>query len=475
MTSKPRHLHPAALVFFFYQSFKEGILPFIISVIGTTNTKSKDIVVGIGVIFVLFIIVTTLLNYWMFTYQILSDEIVTKSGIFVKKINHVPYDRIQNVMTNQWFFLKPFGLEELKIETASQTEQAEVELKAVPNKLRQEIENLRSDQWNNEQVKEIKQNENTYSITWKDLIKFSLTSSTFLSGLLLIMAMYGKIQRFIDKQIYQTAANEFSHLGSMLLLLIILLILLILYLISALVLISQYYHFTLVEKDGHFEITRGLFQVKRTDISINRIQAIIIKKSFIRTLLGIATIKLVVISNTKENSSDKDVIIMPVIKSGQLKKFMEQFFPDIPFKNGVAVKPRKLTYYYYLRNVTIPVIVIAGVILWLFHLTWVSGILIIIESACWYVPAYLVSRCSKSELIDERFLVLQNSYLMTKQTIYVPKRNIQYIRRKDSIWLNKRKIASLIVNIRSGVGERRFRISYQPQFEINNIVEWYKK
>lgn len=363
----------------------------------------------------------------------------------------------------------------MKIETASQTEQAEVELKAVPNKLRQEIENLRSDQWNNEQVKEIKQNENTYSITWKDLIKFSLTSSTFLSGLLLIMAMYGKIQRFIDKQIYQTAANEFSHLGSMLLLLIILLILLILYLISALVLISQYYHFTLVEKDGHFEITRGLFQVKRTDISINRIQAIIIKKSFIRTLLGIATIKLVVISNTKENSSDKDVIIMPVIKSGQLKKFMEQFFPDIPFKNGVAVKPRKLTYYYYLRNVTIPVIVITGVILWLFHLTWVSGILIIIESACWYVPAYLVSRCSKSELIDERFLVLQNSYLMTKQTIYVPKRNIQYIRRKDSIWLNKRKIASLIVNIRSGVGERRFRISYQPQFEINNIVEWYKK
>lgn len=76
-------------------------MPFIISIIGTTNTKSKDIVVGIGVIFVLFIIVTTLLNYWMFTYQILSDEIVTKSGIFVKKINHVPYDRIQNVMTNQ--------------------------------------------------------------------------------------------------------------------------------------------------------------------------------------------------------------------------------------------------------------------------------------------------------------------------------------------------------------------------------------
>ncbi|WP_372830847.1 PH domain-containing protein, partial [Staphylococcus haemolyticus] len=40
------------------------------------------------------------------------------SGILVKKHTHIPYPKIQTIQHTQWFFLVPFHLEKLQIETA---------------------------------------------------------------------------------------------------------------------------------------------------------------------------------------------------------------------------------------------------------------------------------------------------------------------------------------------------------------------
>lgn len=475
MTSKPRHLHPLALVFFLYYSFKDLFFPIIIAILGITNLKAKNCTLLLFIVIALIIILITIGRYLKFTYQITNKEIIINSGIIEKKINHVPYDRIQNITTNQWFFLKPFNLTELEIETAGHAEKAEVELRAVPNALRQELDLLRSKNIKKQKNTDQVSLSNSYMIKWRDLLKFAFTSSTFLSGLLVVLAIYGKLQNVISKQIYQTAASKFSHLGFLIIIILILLILFIFYLGSVLVLISQYYHFKLTETDNKFETTRGLFQTKQTSISRKRIQAIIIKQTFLRNILHIATVQLMNISNSKKGDTEKDVVVMPVIRINELNQFMEKFFPDVPFET-TPVHPLHWTYYYNLRNATFFTLLTLISIIWIFHnWLWVCAILSIVGIIIWYVPAILSCQRSQVNSPNENFLLLQNNRFMTKNLILIPKNAIQFIEKRTSIWLEQKNLSGLSVNVRAGNIQRKFKVSYLAKNDIDLVTKWYRK
>ncbi|PAK68588.1 hypothetical protein B8W97_14480, partial [Staphylococcus haemolyticus] len=56
--------------------------------------------------------------YLYFTFEIDDKMLTINSGILVKKHTHIPYPKIQTIQHTQWFFLVPFHLEKLQIETA---------------------------------------------------------------------------------------------------------------------------------------------------------------------------------------------------------------------------------------------------------------------------------------------------------------------------------------------------------------------
>ena len=275
MTSKPRRMHPAALIFLTYTSIRSVIVPLIILAIGMNNGNAQfqKIIMVIVAVLIIWSVADIFVDYFMYTYQLLESEIVIRSGLFVKKVNHVPYKRIQNITTNQWFFLKPFKLVQLEIETAGHSETSEVSLKAVPSSLKDEINQLRNGVQVVEDIKPVAQN--TYQISWSDLLSFSLTSPAFLSGLLVVLAAYGKISDLISDQFYADVATKAAGLGVLVIVFLVILVVVIFYVGSALILIAKYYHFRLTENDGQFVIERGLFQTKKTTIATERIQAIV--------------------------------------------------------------------------------------------------------------------------------------------------------------------------------------------------------
>ena len=474
MTSKTQHLHPIALIFFFYSAFKNAIFPIIITIVGIANTKKNTVWLIMVFAVAVIILLMTFLKHITFTYQITASEIIIKSGLFEKKINHIPYDRIQNITTNQWFFLKPFNLTELEIETAGHSNKAEVQLQAVPNTLKQEIDQLRKSPTSVNIDATPNESTNSYAITWNELLKFSFTSSAFLSGLLVVLAIYGKLQHVINEQIYRTAANEFSHLGLLIAIVLVVIVLLLFYLASVLVLISQYYHFQVTETANNFEMTRGLFQAKKTSLSRKRIQAVIIKQTLLRNWLQIATIQLVIISNSSQGDTEKNIVIMPVIKVSKIDKFMQKFFSDIPI---IKIDPHPLfwTFYYNLRNATIFFLVTAALTIWLLHnFIWLWAILIVVELIFWYIPAILTSQRAQAK-IEKDFLIVQNNHFMTKSLTYVPKNKIQFIEKKTSIWLKKRHLAGVTIYLRSGNTQHKIKVNYIAIDEINHVLDWYKE
>lgn len=82
---------------------------------------------------VAWLLVWPLLQWLTLTYLIEPTAVVVNSGIFIRHHQHIPYSRIQTVQRKQWFYLRPFHLEALQIETASyQDDEPEVRLPAVP-------------------------------------------------------------------------------------------------------------------------------------------------------------------------------------------------------------------------------------------------------------------------------------------------------------------------------------------------------
>lgn len=513
MTSKAQHLHPIALLYFLISDIKNLIVPIIITIIGIANFWSELPIVPVVIVIAILIFAMSIANYFRFTFELKENEIVVKHGIFIRHDDHVPYDRIQNITSDQWFFLKPFGVEKLEVETASHADDSEVSLFAVSVDLKEKLEKLRSQKLSSEAMAEnvgetnfdrqktnnieadnattddfrdVTTDEesaepveetasNTYAITKKDLIKFALTSPAFLSGLLVVLAAYGKFEQAISDQMYEYLFKRAAHLGVLIVILIIVVVLLLFYIGSVLILINQYYNFKLVENKQQFVTTRGFFKTKKTTISLKRVQAVLVKQPLFRQWLNIATVQLVVISNSHQDDTDKDIIVMPVIIVGKVNDFLNQFFPSIPVEKVKPFKPIKWTYYYNLRNATLLTLASSAVFVGLlFMVPWLCVAFVILDIAFWFLPAIMTIKRTKVQTLDENYIAIRNNRIMTKQLVLVPRQTIQSAEKRQSIWLEKKKLASLTINLRSGVTKRKLNTNYQKESDVDEILDWYK-
>ncbi|WP_125762995.1 PH domain-containing protein [Companilactobacillus hulinensis] len=491
MTSKPRRLHPAAILFFFNKDIKNLFIPVAIFAFAVFQQAKTWTIIGLIAFFIL-VVAGDVVRYMTFSYQFFDKEILVHKGIFIKKVNHIPYDRIQNVTTNQWFFLKPFKLEELEIETAGHSEGPEVSLVAVPVELKDELNSYRH-RFSSEVTQNVSRetfsegsktkqsleatNVLSYSITWRELIKFALTSPAFLSGLLVVLAIYGKVQNGISNQMYKVAANEFAQFGWVLLVVVMIVIVLLFYVLSVFALIAKYYHFHLTKENGQFEMRYGFFKTKRTNISESRIQAVVVKQTLLRSFLHISSVKLVIISNSNKEETEKDIIVMPVIETAKLNDFFKKFFPHIPVEELKQSQSVSGTFYYDLRNAAIFSLVIDLVVGMLFYrISWLLVLLLIAVSAViLLMPAYLNARRARLSIMNGQYLFLQNNQVTSKNSYFVPKNSIQLVERRQSIWLSKKKFAHIRLSCRSGIAERILQVKYLPEQQVDGVVEWYKK
>lgn len=497
MTSKPKHQHPVALVAFFYRWAVTLVVPYTIVI--AVSVRRFWIIASVFAGLVLVSLIGSFASYWLFRYQMLADEIVVKQGLFVKKVKHVPYDRIQNVETNQWFFLKPFHIESVSIETAGHSDGPEIDLEAVTTDFKKLLNQQRQKAKAKAKAAEVATEtapitavapetpavtpamvapkaQASYQISNRDLMKFAFTSPAFLSGFLAIFALYGKLGQTMQQKIFDVLFQTMAGLGMLILISLGLSVLLIFYIGSALVLIIRYYKFELVRQKTQFRLSSGLFKRKVMTIKLDRIQAVVIKQPLLRRWLGIATVKLVIISNSNQGETEKDVIMMPVLNRRSIPDFMARFLPSIPVAKVTPVQAAPRTYFYKLRNallIFLPVALFSGFLFrrwWLLDLSW-----LLLMAVLWLIPAYLAAKRSGAQVLDATYVYVQNNQFFTLNQYFVPKNKIQAMLRKQSVWLAKRNFASLELQCRSGVGLRKIKANYLKDQMVTPVLTWYKQ
>ncbi len=477
MSKTKQHLHPLSLIYGFYKSIKNWGLPVVILFFGVNKELNKFGINSWELIALILLLTMTwvALTYTFFTFEIDDDMVTLNTGVLIKHHTHVPYGRIQTIQRNQWFFLRPFHLEQLKIETAGHDKRTpEIVLPVVSENVRAEIERRRTATPASASPDEtsIKGTTNTafedsihYQINSHDLSIFALTSFGFLPLLGILFAIYGKAQEFLPQRYLNTLTSDLVSQSILLITLTVLVIIIIAIIGSYLTLIQRYYKFELTTNHKQLKTFQGLVQRQSTTIPLNRIQAIRIKQNVLRQWAHLATIQALAASSAGDEDKNNDMMILPVIKIQNLFKQLNQFISWAP-EQRPSLKPLpKRNYWYQIRNASLISLIPVAVCLYFFHFWGLFSIILLIIAVGlgWYAA------CNAGWQLTPDQLVLQHGSLFTRSQFIIPKKNIQSFELAQSIWMAKKQLAHLRVSIRHGNHVQVVEVRYLPLADARTI------
>jgi len=477
--TKPKRTHPLGLLQHIAKSFKDYW--FLIILLFTQRETDSIWFWAIITLLVMAFILNPLAKWLTLTYAIDPNAVVIHSGVFVRHHEHIPYSRIQTVQSKQWFYLKPFKLEEVLIETASHEDQApEARLAAVPTSVAGEIERRRQASLTATATTAVTDADATtatteqvvapagphYQINNRDLVKFGLTSLIFIPFLLVLLGLYNKVPRSLSDHLIADA----SHLALALLIGGVLVIIVVAWLGAFLWTLTRYYHFELTRRDNNLITAKGLFQRNTITAPLNRLQAVRIKQNILRQWLHLQTVQILIASKAASDDDDNDLVVMPVIPTPTVYTIMRPFIDWLPTQrpdlNQLTV-PRS---WYQIRNAMLIVAAPVALLWWLFpSWGWFSLFVLVIAA----MEGRYAARNTGGSLITPTLMALQTGHFWTREIYYVPVDKIQSMKLKRSIWMKRTQLAHLTINVRHGNKNQSIDLRYLSVTAADAIYQWY--
>jgi len=475
--TKPKRTHPLGLLQHIAKSFKDYW--FLIILLFTQRETDSIWFWAIITLLVMAFIIDPLAKWLTLTYVVDPDAVIIHSGVFVRHHEHIPYSRIQTVQSKQWFYLKPFKLEEVLIETASHEDRTpEARLAAVPTSVAVEIERRRqaslaptttasaTSEATPTTEAPVASADLHYQINNGDLIKFGLTSLIFIPFLLVLLGLYNKVPRSLSDHLIADA----SHLALALLIGGALVIIVVAWLGAFLWTLTRYYHFELTRRDDNLITAKGLFQRNTITAPLNRLQAVRIKQNILRQWLHLQTVQILIASKAASDDDDNDLVIMPVIPTPAVYTVMRPFIDWLPVQRPDLSKLTVPRSWYQIRNALLIAAAPVALLWWLFpSWGWISLIFLPIAA----MEGRYAAHNTGGNLITPTLLALQTGHFWTREVYYVPVDKIQSMKLKRSISMKRTQLAHLTINVRHGNKNQSIHLRYLAVAAANDIYQWY--
>ncbi|MBS9334658.1 PH domain-containing protein [Fructobacillus sp. M1-13] len=448
-------------------------------------------------------------------YWLTEHELVLTSGIIHKHWRHLPYQKIQNIHRSQWFFLKPFRLEKIAVDSAGHGgERAnQIKLPVIPSWLTWVLEKKHQQpKWPLDQLLEVvekaqREKRYDYDQVMKELAHTTLVfsdyepaqpdekdgvdsyqssvSSLFLYAvtapeiLLQFAVAFGFLFR-VDHhgELFSKIFSEMTAFGLLIAIGIVAAFLVVLFIFNIIKTILLYYGFTLKNEGRYLQIHRGFFETRSLSLAKSRIQSLQIEQNLWRRFLKMATVRLRII--TDKNGDDEVAkrlpTLLPLIKEKRVAKTVNSFLPDLLPKERVVIRSKG--YYQSLimaRNASCLLLIPLAVLLYFvdnpFSFLFVLLVLLVAFAAGFYKGRVT----GVTQVLDGQVLVLQTARFFTKKTNYIPIKAIQSLSLRQSLWLSIRnKRAHVTVLVRSDNGISAIETRYLPLHEAHMIYQSYQ-
>lgn len=485
--TQPKHTHPLGYVDHTAKQLKDYWF-LIILVVWQWASLSPLLRTGAVLVVLVWLLIWPLLQWFSVTYLITPTAIVVHSGIFVRHHRHIPYARLQTVQRKQWFYLRPFHLETLQIETAShQDGEPEVKLRAVPTTVADTIEDYRQAVQLGPQSAPTTAAaepvpatpsetvavpdgpvEHSYVIDHHALSLFALTSTGVIPLLVALLWLYGKLPHKLTDSLIDDAA----HFALPLIVGGVVLVLLVAWIIAYLWVLIRYYRFTLTSTSDHLQIAKGFFQRNTISAPLDRVQAVRCKQNILRQWLHIQTIQVLLASKAATGDNDHDLVILPAIDQRALYPTLHPFIDWVP-ASAPTLTDLKVTPWgrWLLCRNAVLFVALPVLLLCLFLRPW--GLLSLLLLPIAILQGLFAGHNTGGTRLNDQLLVLQTGHFWTRETFFVPRDQIQSMKLTWSVWLPKHNLAHLAVNVRHGNHNQEIELRYIPADQAQALYAWY--
>jgi putative membrane protein len=492
MMSEVRYkLHPISAVINFIKGLKDLIFPFVIVFVangfqgGGEGGWLSYIPYMIGALVLILVLTSGIIKWKRFVYWFEDDELRIEYGLFVKKKRYIPFERIQSINYTEGILHRPFKLMKLKIETAGSgvSAEAEAELTAITKDAASLIEKELADAKKRKNTSKTRedvpidevasfeetavQGKRIYQMTTKELLVLATTSGgigVVLSGLAVFVSQMSDLIPY--ERIYDEVV-VFLKFGVLLVALSIFVFLLITWILSVVLTTLNYHQFTIWQEDDQIILTRGLLEKKKVAIPLGRVQGIQIVENPLRQLFGYCSVT-VESAGGSQSEKDQKIRLFPLIKKDEVKKYLEDLFPNVKVDQSWTRSPSKAKPFYY-RIDFIWMIPIIGVVIYFYYPYGLLSLLLvpfIMLIGLWQHRSAAFSIVGNQLALRYRGISLH--------TFFLEKKRMQKFEIKQSPFQKRRALASIETTIKSGLLGATAKVEHLELNDVEQIMTWYE-
>lgn len=359
MASADPRLHwqrtsPLAVVFFitrFARQFVMNALPAMVLLLGlaaASDLQWPSILTGVLVV-VAVGVSASVLSYLRFRFCITDDAVLVRSGVVHREELIVEFDRIQNITIKEPFYMRPFGLALLSIDTAGSVKK-EITLGGIAKPLALTLRNtiLSGEQpLTTDDIEEpVFATEPTLLLarSRRDIVIYGLTVNFFLWVVVAFGAVFSTeisqtflhrlASRFKLDVLLTTAQSDDSAVVGMLVIIgLILAALLLLPLISVIGALLRHYGYRLTVDAETYRKNSGLLSRHDESMKRHKIQAVVWKQNSVARWFGRINIQLRVASagsgmdSAQLQIGSKSTFLVPALHPAEAIDLTAEFLP----------------------------------------------------------------------------------------------------------------------------------------------------
>ncbi|WP_409273154.1 PH domain-containing protein [Neobacillus sp. SCS-31] len=454
MMFEPKRLHPVAAVINTIRQIKGIIVPFAAFLfLGTRAGWDVFYYVAAGV-GILIAFVTGILSWLRFTYSVEGNELRLEYGVLIRKKRYIPLERIQSVDRTEGILQRPFGLVQIKIETAgggAATEDPEAVLSAITKRdaslLEEAIAAGNGKQARDQAVNELRRNNRPiYSMPISRLFLMATTSGGAGVVISAVLAFIFQFEEIIPyKKVFKGFENLVSN-GVVFISILIFITLLAAWLLAIAGMMVKYGNYTVEKTEEELVISRGLLEKRRITIPLKRIQAVQISQNPVRELLGYAAVHVDSAGGAALDKDSARIMLLPLVKLEEIEAVLGGHLRNYHFNAHFTPVPRRSLWRYMFRSLifTLPP---AAFTAWFFQPWGNLAVLVPAAAALW---AYARFKAAGWEIKREQLSFRKR--MLGKTIILMQKNKIQSIDIRESYFQRKKQLARIDAYIKSGTG-----------------------
>ncbi|WP_042459961.1 PH domain-containing protein [Neobacillus dielmonensis] len=325
------------------------------------------------------------LKWLLHQYEIVGDTIVFREGVFVKEQRSMPFDRKHNQKSNTTFVHRWFGLTTLTLETGTSGENSSFHFPVITEEEKRRILLHLEGKTVLDEASEAPNLGKTtgrtihFRSTKKDLVKASFTSLSFLAIFPIVSTIYFNLADFFE--IEKTAKNALDYLFLHWWMLIVLLIptLALSTVVGFIQTYIKYGNYVISDDQERIYIEKGAGNFISFSISKHRVQAVVVKQSILKRMLGLVSIKLISAGSLEDEKKQETSSLYPFMAKQEAYRILQTMLPEYRIVEQMECFPVKVLWLKLLQPYYLTILVIIGLLIFKSTWLWMASIVFILS------------------------------------------------------------------------------------------------